>query len=72
MGSDVAVFRTEESLQDGVKKINEVDKRFEHVGIRDRSMIWNTDLVETLELQNLLTCATVSLSSPFRLGLMRS
>jgi succinate dehydrogenase (ubiquinone) flavoprotein subunit len=59
-GSDVAVFRTQESLQDGVKKINEVDKRFEHVGIRDRSMIWNTDLVETLELQNLLTCATVS------------
>ena len=53
------MFRTEESLQEGVKKITEVDKRFAHVGVKDRSMIWNTDLVETLELQNLLTCATV-------------
>ena len=58
-GSDVSVFRTEESLQEGVKKITEVDKRFANVGVKDRSMIWNTDLVETLELQNLLTCATV-------------
>jgi len=46
-------------LQEGVKKITEVDKRFANVGVKDRSMIWNTDLVETLELQNLLTCATV-------------
>ena len=61
--SDVSVFRTEESLQEGVKKITAVDKRFADVGVRDRSMIWNTDLVETLELQNLLTNATVS--SPF-------
>ena len=55
--SDVSVFRTEESLQEGVRRITEVDKRFANVGIKDRSMIWNTDLVETLELQNLLTCA---------------
>lgn len=63
-GSDVSVFRTEESLQEGVKKITEVDKRFANVGVKDRSMIWNTDLVETLELQNLLTCATVPPSPP--------
>ena len=56
--SDVAVFRTEESLQEGVRRITQADKNFDNVGIKDRSMIWNTDLVETLELQNLLTCAT--------------
>ncbi|OLL25194.1 putative succinate dehydrogenase [ubiquinone] flavoprotein subunit, mitochondrial [Neolecta irregularis DAH-3] len=57
MQTDVAVFRSEKSLQDGVNKISQVYKSFEHVGTKDRGMIWNTDLVETLELQNLLTCA---------------
>lgn len=57
MQTDVSVFRTQESLEDGVQKLEAVDKSFDQVSVRDRGLIWNTDMIETLELQNLLTCA---------------
>lgn len=65
MQTDVSVFRTQDSLDAGVKEMDKVDKLFEQVGTKDRSMIWNTDLVETLELRNLLTCAYASHPFPF-------
>jgi succinate dehydrogenase (ubiquinone) flavoprotein subunit len=58
MQSDAAVFRTQETLDEGRVKIDKVWESFKDVGVTDRGMIWNTDLVETLELQNLLTCAS--------------
>lgn len=58
MQKDVSVFRTQSSLDDGVTNITAVEKTFDDIKTTDRSMIWNSDLVETLELQNLLTCAT--------------
>ena len=57
------VFRTGESLQQGVTKIREAFKSFEDVKVSDRSMIWNSDLIETMELQNLLGQAVVTMVS---------
>jgi succinate dehydrogenase / fumarate reductase flavoprotein subunit len=54
MQADAAVFRTEETLADGVKRIREIRESFDDVKVTDRSLIWNSDLVETFELSNLL------------------
>jgi len=49
-----SVFRTEKILQEGIQEITRVAKSFEQVSVTDTSMIWNSDLVETLELRNLI------------------
>jgi len=54
MQQDAAVFRTGETLQQGCERINKVNSGFEDVKVSDRSLVWNSDLVETLELRNLL------------------
>ena len=56
-----AVFRDSALLAEGVGKMDEVYRGFQDVGIQDRSLIWNTDLVETLELDNLIGQAVVTI-----------
>ena len=63
MQGHAAVFRTGETLNEGVKSLAEVWKKLPDVHVTDRTMIWNTDLVETLELQNLMSQAVVTMSS---------
>ena len=53
MQADCAVFRTERTLAEGMAKIDAVYKKMADIRVTDRSLIWNTDLVETLELDNL-------------------
>ena len=63
MQEDAAVFRTDETLAQGADRINKVRKLFDDVKVSDRSMIWNSDLVETLELRNLLGNAVATMLS---------
>ena len=63
MQNHATVFRTAETLNEGVALINECFAAKSDLGIKDRSMIFNTDLVETLELDNLLSQAVVSMHS---------
>src|SRR3954463_1220674 len=61
MQTDCAVFRTDRTLAEGVGKVDKVNSRMADVHVTDRSLIWNSDLVETLELDNLLAQAVVTM-----------
>jgi succinate dehydrogenase / fumarate reductase flavoprotein subunit len=63
MQADCAVFRTKESLANGIARLQEIWQRRDDIAVTDRSMIWNSDLVETLELDNLMAQAMVSIVS---------
>ncbi|MBT4110197.1 MAG: succinate dehydrogenase flavoprotein subunit [Pelagibacterales bacterium] len=63
MQENCAVFRTGEILDEGMKRINNVCKEFKNISLTDKSMIWNTDLLESLELKNLLEQAVVTMAS---------
>ena len=62
MQANCAVYRTGEVLDEGVKKIAEVNAGMPDIGVTDRSMVWNSDLVETLELDSLLAQATITMN----------
>jgi succinate dehydrogenase / fumarate reductase flavoprotein subunit len=63
MQADCAVFRTEKTLDEGKARIDAVQARMADIAISDRSLIWNTDLIETLELDNMIGQAVVTMHS---------
>ncbi|MEM7057283.1 MAG: succinate dehydrogenase flavoprotein subunit [Pseudomonadota bacterium] len=63
MQEDAAVFRTSETLKQGCNRASKVDAAFDDVAVTDRSLIWNSDLMETLELSNLLPSALATVYS---------
>src|SRR6201994_3423575 len=60
MQVDAAVFRTGDTLKNGQKSVDELYGRIKDIKVTDRSMIWNSDLVETLEFENLIQQAIVT------------
>ncbi|MGH6652339.1 MAG: succinate dehydrogenase flavoprotein subunit [Sphingopyxis sp.] len=65
MSAHAAVFRTDELMAEGKEKLAKTYQRMNDIGVTDRSLIWNTDLIETLELDNLISQATVTMHSAF-------
>lgn len=61
MQDNAAVFRTQETLAEGCELIDDCYESFGQVKVTDRDMIWNTDMIETLELQNLLQNAVITM-----------
>jgi len=64
MQTHCAVFRTQDHLEEGLKKIKDIIASYQQdIQLNDRSMIWNSDLVEALELENLLQQSLVTIQS---------
>ncbi len=62
MQNDAAVFRTGETLKQGVDKLAEIHSRMPDIKVSDRTLVWNSDLMETLELDNLVGQAIVTVN----------
>jgi succinate dehydrogenase / fumarate reductase, flavoprotein subunit len=63
MQEDAAVFRTGETLAQGVKRLGEVWQGIDDIRVSDRSLVWNSDLIETLEFENLILQAATTVVS---------
>jgi succinate dehydrogenase / fumarate reductase flavoprotein subunit len=63
MSAHAAVFRTGELLTEGKQRLGQIYARMQDISVTDRSLIWNSDLVETLELDNLIAQATVTMDA---------
>ena len=61
MQADAAVFRTDKTLAEGVEKMEAIAARMDDIKVTDRGLIWNTDLMETLELTNLMPNALATI-----------
>ena len=66
MQSHASVFRRGDLLSEGAVLLARLRERFHDLGISDRSLIWNTDLVETLELENLMAQAEVTMDAALK------
>ena len=62
MQNDAAVFRTSKTLKEGCEKVSAVAQKLSDIKISDRSLIFNTDLIEALELENLMACALTTIT----------
>ena len=62
MQADAAVFRTDKTLAEGLKKMTDVAGKMVDLKVTDRSLVWNSDLMETLELANLMPNALATIS----------
>jgi succinate dehydrogenase / fumarate reductase flavoprotein subunit len=65
MSLHAAVFRNDELMAEGVQKLSKTYERMNDVHVSDRSLIWNSDLIETLELDNLISQASVTMAGAF-------
>lgn len=63
MQTKAAVFRTQSTLDEGIRAMATISGSFADLGIQDKSLVWNTELVEALELDNLLAQAEVSITA---------
>mmetsp|Transcript_9361 Transcript_9361/g.24032 ORF Transcript_9361/g.24032 Transcript_9361/m.24032 type:complete len:652 (+) Transcript_9361:103-2058(+) len=63
MQNDAAVFRTQETLEEGCNAVDQWVAAFKDIKVKDKSLVWNTDLMETLELENLLINAAITMHS---------
>ncbi|MDO5659307.1 MAG: succinate dehydrogenase/fumarate reductase flavoprotein subunit, partial [Paracoccus sp. (in: a-proteobacteria)] len=61
MQADAAVFRTDKSLAEGVEKMTAIAAKMDDLHVTDRSLIWNSDLMEALELTNLMPNALATI-----------
>ncbi len=62
MQNDAAVFRTSKTLKEGMDKMGQIAGSLKDIKVADRSLIFNTDLIEALELENLMTCALATIT----------
>jgi succinate dehydrogenase / fumarate reductase flavoprotein subunit len=65
MQSHAAVFRTDHSMKEGLDRLKKIAEGFDDVKVADRSLIWNSDLIETFELDNLLGQALLTMASAY-------
>ncbi|WP_400085881.1 succinate dehydrogenase flavoprotein subunit [Yoonia sp. R78084] len=61
MQADAAVFRTDKTLAEGVEKMTAIAGKMDDLSVTDRSLVWNSDLMETLELTNLMPNALATI-----------